>query len=66
MPATVTATRQLNTTVTTQGNVFNGASQLVQLTAAGKYPAVDGSLITNLPSSADTFARTMAFLGAFS
>lgn len=27
---------------------LNGASQLVQLTAATKYPALDGSLITNL------------------
>ena len=27
---------------------FNGASQLVQLTAAGKYPALDGSLITGV------------------
>lgn len=29
-------------------NVGTGASQVVQLTAASKYPAVDGSLITNL------------------
>ncbi len=34
--------------VTTQGNTFNGNSQLVQLTAAGKYPALDGSLITGV------------------
>lgn len=32
---------------TQQGNIFNGNSQLVQLTSAGKYPALDGSLITN-------------------
>lgn len=31
------------------GGAFNGASELVQLTAATKYPALDGSLITNLP-----------------
>lgn len=66
MPATVAAARQLDTTVTAQGNTFNIASKLVQLTAAAKLPAVDGSLLTNLPSSADTFARTMALLGGFS
>lgn len=37
-----------NTGVT---NTVNGNSQLVELTAAGKYPALDGSLITNLPAS---------------
>lgn len=36
--------------VTLAGNAFNGASQLVQTTAAGKLPALDGSLLTNLPS----------------
>lgn len=30
------------------GGAFNGASELVQLTAATKYPAIDGSLITAL------------------
>ncbi len=30
------------------GGAFNGASELIQLTAATKYPALDGSLITNL------------------
>lgn len=35
-------------TVTKQGNTFNGASQLVQMTSASKLPAVDGSLLTNL------------------
>ena len=44
--------------VTAQGNSFNGASQLVQLTAATKYPALDGSLITNLPGAASTFSIT--------
>lgn len=39
---------------TLQGNTFNGASQLVQMTAATKLPAVDGSLLTNLPSSGHT------------
>lgn len=44
---------KLNTadsTVTKQGNSFNGNSQLIQTTSAGKYPALDGSLITNLPT----------------
>jgi len=31
-------------------DVGTGASQIVQLTAAAKLPAVDGSLLTNLPS----------------
>jgi len=34
--------------VTKQGNTFNGASQLVQLEADSKLPAVDGSNLTNL------------------
>jgi hypothetical protein len=33
---------------TIQGNTFNGASQLVQLTSASKLPAIDGSLLTNM------------------
>ncbi len=31
-------------------DVGNGANQIVQMTAAAKLPAVDGSLLTNLPS----------------
>ena len=38
-----------SSSVTLQGNTFNGVSQLVQMTAAGKYPAADGSLITSVP-----------------
>jgi len=37
-----------DTTVTKQGNTFNGASQLVQLDTSGKIPAVDGSLLTGI------------------
>ena len=37
--------------VTTQGNTFNGANQLVQLDSTGKLPAVDGSNLTNIASS---------------
>lgn len=40
--------------VTKQGNAFNGASQLVQMTAANKLPAVDGSLLTGVLSTAFT------------
>lgn len=36
--------------LTTQGNTFNGASQLVQLDGDGKLPAIDGSQLTNLPA----------------
>lgn len=37
--------------ITTQGNTFNGAGQLVQLDSSGKLPAIDGSQLTNIPSS---------------
>lgn len=40
----------LANTITTQGNTFNGASQLVQLDGDGKLPAIDGSQLTNLPA----------------
>lgn len=36
---------ELPTTVTTQGNTFNGNSQLIQTNSSGQYPALDGSLI---------------------
>ena len=49
--------------VTAAGNTFNGASQLVQLTAATKYPALDGSLITNLAGATSTFNITYAAHG---
>ena len=42
---------RLNTDVTTQGNSFNGASQLVQLNASTQLPAVSGALLTNLNAS---------------
>lgn len=44
----------VGTTVTTQGNTFNGANQLVQLDNSGKLPAIDGSQLTNINSSAPT------------
>lgn len=37
-----------DTTITKQGNTFNGASQLVKLTSAGKLPNIDGSLLTGI------------------
>jgi hypothetical protein len=42
------ADARLTSAVTTQGNTFNGASQLVQLDASTKLPAIDGSNLTNL------------------
>jgi hypothetical protein len=38
----------LDATVTTKGNTFNGANQLIEANNLGKIPALDGSLITNL------------------
>ena len=37
--------------LTTQGNAFNGASQLVQLNGSTQLPAVSGVLLTNLNAS---------------
>jgi microcystin-dependent protein len=37
-----------STSITTQGNIFNGNSQLVQTNSTGKLPALDGSLLTNI------------------
>ena len=42
----------LPVTATVQGNTFNGNSQLIQTTAGGKIPALDGSLITGVVSTA--------------
>lgn len=42
---------QFSDNVPTTLNTVNIASQPVVLTAAGKYPALDGSLITNLPAA---------------
>ncbi len=42
---------RLSSNVTLQGNSFNGNSELVQLTAGGLYPALDGSLITNVTAT---------------
>ena len=45
------ANTQLSSSVTLQGNTFNGVSELVQLNGSGYYPALNGSLITNLSAS---------------
>lgn len=45
---TVNNARLDNTTVTLQGNSFNGASQLVQTTAGGLLPVLNGSNLTSL------------------
>ena len=44
--------------ITTQGNSFNGANQLVKLDASGKLPAIDGSQLTNI-SSGSSVASTL-------
>lgn len=40
-----------DTTVTKQGNTFNGAEQLVLLNSSGQLPALDGSLLTNISAA---------------
>ena len=45
------ADARLTSNVTLQGNVFNGALQLVQLDGAGALPALNGSALTNLNAS---------------
>lgn len=48
--------------VTKQGNVFNGASQLVQMDATAKLPAIDGSQLTNLSGGeANTYTSSKTF-----
>lgn len=52
---------RLSSAVTKQGNIFNGASQLVQLDASTKLPAVDGSNLTNLPIPPSTGGNLYLF-----
>lgn len=56
---TISSSFVLPENVTTQGNTFNGASQLVQLDSDGKLPALDGSQLTNLPDSGGTTPSNM-------
>lgn len=44
----------IDSTITLQSNTFNGNSQLIQTTSLGKYPALDGSLITNVEADLPT------------
>ena len=48
---------RLSTNVTKEGNTFNGISQLVKTDATGRLPAIDGSLLTNLPSGGGNFSH---------
>jgi len=50
---------QNSANVTLQGNTFNGNNQLVQLNGTGKLPALDGSLLTNLPAGGAAAAGTL-------
>ena len=43
-----TTVQAYNANTTVAGNTFNGVSQLVQTTADGKLPAIDGSLLTGI------------------
>lgn len=56
-----------SSSVTLQGNTFNGVSQLVQLDGSGDYPAADGSAITNVTAGDVAAANVTAgsFTGAF-
>ena len=48
--------------ITTQGNSFNNANQLVKLDSSGKLPAIDGSQLTNISSGSSvvsTFPSTI-------
>lgn len=40
----------LDVNLTTQGNTFNGANQLLKLNGIGGIPAINGSLLTNIPA----------------
>ncbi|MCC6573870.1 MAG: hypothetical protein IT462_08765 [Planctomycetes bacterium] len=67
--ATLTGTRtytlpDMDGTFTLQGNTFNGASQLVQLDGTGKLPAIDGSLLTNLPSGGTLVGDVSGAIGS--
>ena len=56
------ADARLSTNVTLQGNTFNGANQLVQLTAGGALPTLDGSNLTNLTAGNITAGGTLPAL----
>jgi len=47
-----------SSSITKQGNVFNGVSQIVKTDGTGKLPAIDGSQLTNLPSGGSTASNS--------
>lgn len=58
---TIPNARQDSSSVTLQGNGFNTASKLVLLDSSGYLPALNGSLLTNLPAqtpSSDTALKS--------
>jgi lysophospholipase L1-like esterase len=65
---------RLNADVTRQGNIFNGASELVQLDSSTRLPPADGSLLFNLNGSNITsgsfyvpvYANSNLFFDSFS
>lgn len=61
---TVPNDRLDGSSVTKQGNSFNGNSQLIKTTAAGFYPALDGSLITNISATIADGSVTTAKIGS--
>ena len=52
-----------NANTTTQGNIFNGVSQLVQTDGSGKLPVLDGSQLTNIPITISDNSITYAKMG---
>lgn len=55
-----TTVQGYDVSTTIQGNIFNGAEQLVKLDDLGKLPVLDGSNLSNLPSG---FADPMTSVG---
>lgn len=52
--------------ITAQGQTFNGNSQLVKTDSSGRLPGIDGSQLTNLPSSGEsqTYTSSKTITGA--
>lgn len=58
------ADARLSTSVTLEGNTFNGYNQLVKTDSNGKLPAIDGSLLTNLASGGSDYIYNNTFNGS--
>ncbi len=56
---TVSKISDFPSNVTTQGNTFNGNSQLVQTTVDGKLPAIDGSLLTGIATGSEHYSQEL-------